>query len=516
MRPIAYNTLQAGRVARVHGKWIGFRNSGGGWDTVDARFVNDGSAFDWSAGPMRFHAPQFATGTAVLEANNRFDIFSRAAITTPAMVFEVTPENVQPVAGRIDENNPSQIWYDDAWGPGLSLRYTVWHGRAPRVTREAVIDPQLCPQGRDLRASWLVRSPRALTLIGGRRPQNPDGSDWTGAPGDTAEIPPTGAAIHYFDGQVDPVRGAGFKPPQIWYWDNIDPITGLGTLVSLPATVTATIVSTDTIRLTKTIPAALVAAARLAGSLLITDDVQTIYPDPNVETTTCDGYVQYMQEDEFLEWDEFLIVSQGNYNNTDGASNGTSIDYLSEPGDSYGYTLNKRAAESYDLSALSGNTVTAAALNRTLLVAATSFPASPAAVLVSPTLDSYTSLSEEEDYVLSDWNNRAELASRTEYSSLSPGAWSLSLNAAGVSYLQGRLGSVAAFGILSSNEFDGTDPEISGHDEVSAALTWYSADASGTSNDPYLEVTYEAAGGGDPGATRRQMLRMINSCDSKG
>ena len=276
----------------MHGKWVGYHD-GGTWQPIEAQFRNDGSAWVFDRGPILFHVPELATGTAVIEANNRYDIFGRQPIASSSMVFEVTPENVRPVTARVDESNSSQVWYDDAWGDGLSLRYTVWYGKAPRVTREAVIDPARCPRDRDLQASWMVRCENALTLIDGARPTNPDGTGWTGSPGDTANIPEGGAAIYAFDGHSpDPVRGSGFLGPRIWYWRDIDPITGVGELVSQPATVTATIVDASTIRLTKFVPQSLIDAAAAEGSLLITDDVQTLYPDPNVETSSVDGWVR--------------------------------------------------------------------------------------------------------------------------------------------------------------------------------------------------------------------------------
>ena len=478
MRQIAYNTkLLANGRARVGGKWSGYLDSGNNWRPIVAAFAHDGSAFDWSAGPMRFYAPQFANGTAVLEANNRFDIFTRSAITTPAMEFEITPEDVSPVAGRIDENNPSQVWYDNAWGPGLSLRYTVWHGRAPRVTREAVIDPQLCPQGRDLQASWLVRSPRALTLINGHRPKNPDGSDWTGSPGDTADIPTTGAAIHYFDGQVDPVRGSGFKPPKIWYWDNIDPATGLGTLVSQPATVTATIVSADTIRLTKTIPAALVLAARAAGSLLITDDVQTIYPDPHAETSSVDGWTQRFVAGQT--WAQ-MVAGAGTHA-VDDASYPLYLDADMDGGTTWRY--NRRTHLVFDTSSLAGETATAAALS----LDASNTVTSVTTRLVQLASSSTTALQ------ISDYENSGSLAQSDEITWAANGRQSHTLNAAGLSYLNSGLGGAVRF---SSRRTEDATGETVGPGYTVGSPTWYSAEQAGTASDPYLEVTYGAAAGG--------------------
>ena len=478
----------------MHGKWVAYHD-GGSWRSIDARFRNDGSAFVSDYGPLRFAVPQFANETATLEINNQWDIWSKSLITSPAMVFEVTPEGVLPnIAGRIDDDQPSQVWYDDAWGPGLSLRYTVWHGRAPRATREAVVDPlrlDASARGRDLQASWLVRSSNALTLINGARPQNPDGSDWAGVAGDTATLPEAGAAIHRFDGQVDPVRGSGFKGPQVWYWK------ADGTLVSQSATVTATIVDADTIRLTKTIPASLVDAASAEGSLLITDDVQTIYPDPHAEVTSCDGfmrrsivYTTYEHYGGATTWGD-LIAAAGTEVSDSGATQklqhaygGISDFYLS------------RLLFGFDMSALSG-TVTAADFNFYQASSGSYWarlsgasPASNTAIAIADHQDCYD-------------NHDTSLADAWQIPLLSAGWERPALNQDGLDYLTGKLGGVGFLSLrFSEDKVGGTKPALIESGGIRMA------DYTGTSFDPYLEVTY-AAGGGDFNSRCSYSLGMV-------
>lgn len=472
MTPVAYNTLGAGLTRRVHGKWVAYYD-GGGWRSIVSSFRDDGSAFVSDYGPMRFAVPQFAHEAATLEINNRWDIWGRSFISSPAMVFEITPENVlSGIVGRIDDDNPSQVWFDDAWGPGLSLRYTVWHGRAPRATRELVIDPARCPRGRDLQASWLVRSPNALTLIDGARPKNPDGSDWTGTPGDRADLPTIGAAIHYFDGQIDPVRGSGFKGPRIWYWRDIDPITGQGTLVSQPAQVTAEIVTPDTIRLTKMVPQLLVDAAAAEGSLLITDDVQTIYPDPQSEVTTWDGHVGARNGD----W-ATVIAANG--------SSSYSASHQLTAGITYdtGTITNHRFITLFDVSALSGQSVESAnwhcvrtgGYNRDVrLTGATT------ASNTGHTTTDYQNTFNDHDTDLTDAFQLDDTP--------------VALNAMGVTHLQSAVdgSGIVKFCCRSNLDFIGSTSGPGGSQNTSV-LT---AENSGTTNDPYLEVTYGAAGGG--------------------
>jgi hypothetical protein len=467
----------------VHGKWVAYHD-GGGWRSIVSSFRGDGSAFVSDYGPMRFAVPQFAHETATLEINNRWDIWSRSFISSPAMVFEITPENVlSGIAGRIDDDNPSQVWFDDAWGPGLSLRYTVWHGRAPRATREIVVDPARCPRGRDLQASWLVRSPNALTLIDGARPRNPDGSDWTGTPGDRADLPVSGASIHYFDGQVDPVRGSGFKGPRIWYWRDIDPVTGQGTLVSQPAQVTAEIVTADTIRLTKLVPQSLVDVAAAEGSLLITDDVQTIYPDPHAEVSSVDGWAQRFVAGQT--WAQ--MVSGAGTNVIDDASYPLYGDSDKDGGSTWRY--HRRTLLVFDSAALAGETATEAVVSMDASVA--TYSATTRLVQLAST--SVTALQ------ISDYENCGSTAQSDSVVWSGTGRQSHTLSAAGLSYLNSGIGGAVRFGVRRTEDATG---ETVGPGFTLGSPTWYSAEQSGTANDPYLEVTYGAAAGGGVSSSR--------------
>jgi hypothetical protein len=491
VRPVAFNTWKSGNRAQVHGKWIGYRNDGGSWDAINAAFRNDGSAFVSDSGPFRFHVPQFANETAVLEINNRWDVFNRSLITSPAMVLEITPEGIGAVAGRIDDSQPSQVWYDDAWGPGLSLRYTVWHGRAPRATREAVIDPARLESrhiGQPLQASWLITCSKAQVWIGSERAKMPDGSLWASAIDNTIQIPTAGAAVHYFDGQLDQQRGSGFKAPQVWYWK------ADGTLVTQSATVTATIVDPDTIRLTKTIPAALVDAAAAEGSLLISDDVQTFYPDPHSETTTWDGHVGARNGD-------WATVIAANGSSTYSASHQTTAGITYDTST----ITNHRFITLFDVSSLSGQSVESAnwhcvrtgGYNRDVrLTGATT------ASNTGHTTTDYQNTFNDHDTDLTDAFQLDDTP--------------VALNITGITHLQTAVdgSGIVKFCCRSNLDYIGSTSGPGGSQNTSV----YTAESA---NDPYLEVTYGAAGGGgggggtDPNARRRRMLRMLCSCDSR-
>jgi len=254
-----YNTVRVSDDRlRMHGKWVNYFDQA--WKTIDLSFRNDGSNFLIDKAPFSILCPSRSNGICYISINNKYDIFDRTGISEPDMVFEVTAENTHNVSGVL--TNDSQVWYHDAFATGVSLRYTAWYGKAPRVTKEVVIDPTVVSQ--QVVVSWLITNPNALTLINGARPLNPDGSAWTGVTGDTSMVT-SPVSIHYFDGDISLKRGSGFKRPVAWYYNN-------GKMVVNDIDVQLTVVNASTIRVTKTIPISVLNAARQAGSLVFADD----------------------------------------------------------------------------------------------------------------------------------------------------------------------------------------------------------------------------------------------------
>lgn len=460
MFPVAYNTLSGNGRSRVHGKWISYRDTNR-WSRIAPEFRNDGSAFVADYAPYRYWCPQFADGTAVLEANNRWDILTRSNITAPAMEFAITPVDVRPnVAGRIDPDRPTQVYYPDAWAAGVSLRYTVWHGRAPRPTHEVMIDPQQITPGQSVTVSFDITSPNAITLVrdidGTKvRPKNPDNSEWTGAVGDTATIPETGAAIHMLDGGLPhPQRGAGIKKPVAWYAGR-EPVQ---------ITVAAAIVASQTIRLTKTVPSWLIDEARAAGELIFADVTHTLYPDPHIESTTFDGIVQRSVAAE--SW-ATMIASAG----TGSADNGSYNLNCQKSGADY--TLNVRHIFLFDASAVAG-TVLTASLNYQVDFLSV---ADKTVRIVEAVTASNTGASQ------SDYENMGDVSFSADTATSGTGWKAVNCNAAGISYLDSAVGGIVKIGLRHAEDKGGetTGPAAGFHRIVSA-------EAAGTANDPYLEL----------------------------
>jgi len=497
-----WNTTQVRRgAAQVRGRWVNALDSSGRWQSFSPSFVETPHGFSWAGGPAEYHIGRNLSDGATLIADNRYDIFDRVPITLPAAEFELQPIGGFNVSGQFEppaalvSNYPhvsfatdqSQVWHPEAGGPGLHVRWTIHSGRAPRMTRELVVDPKACPQ-RDLSLSWDVRSPRVLALV--RDDQGRLTRPWAGSPGDAADVPAGGVSIVSVPDQsvADQLsaelasgatetrvrRGSGIRPPLVWYW------RADGTLVTAPATVRAVIQSDgETVRFTKTIPLSVIQAAVAENSYVVSDDSQTIYPDPQPEVTSCDGWTE-------------RNISRVTYDYYGGAE--TYADLIANPAtrsvDRYtgsrtyhsdvGATsfVFGRTFCGFDLAAIEGE-VTGATLSF-------AHTGSGTVRITGATTVSATSISvadHQNTYNDHDTSLTADTAitgSRTD----------CEFNTAGLAYWTAALGSVASCAVrLSEDKVGGTRPGID--TRVSLKM----AEETGTSSDPYLEVTYSAGSG---------------------
>lgn len=495
----AYNTRRLGPSRqRVHGKWIGYRGESR-WHPIAAAFVETSDGFSWTRGPAQYHVGKHLHDGARVVADNRWDIFSRAQITAPAAEFELQPIGGFNVAGQFDPpaqlaaNYPhvsfaadqSQVWHPEAGGPGLHVRWTIHHGRAPRMTRELVVDPKACPQ-RDLSLSWDVRSPRVLALV-----RNQSGQlvrPWNGSPGDAADVPTTGVSIVSVPDQAaaDQIaaeladgatatglrRGSGIKPPLVWYWKRD------GILVTAPATVRAEIQSDgETVRFTKTVPLSVIESAAAENSYVVSDDSQTIYPDPHAETTSCDGVT-------------YRFIPLADYGTTEPysaliANAGTGAEESSTVLRTALYTSGSttrffRTLIGFDLSTISG-TVTEASLS---LYIYSVFPSTRNCRLTGAAPASNTALAAGDHQPIYDDYDESLSA---DFITPTSGRFGTAYNTAGLDYWTDQLGNVGFTSVRLAGD------KVGGSPQYTDQTYFRSAEYSGTSSDPYLDITYGAA-----------------------
>lgn len=143
----------------------------------------------------------------------------------------------------------------------------------------------------------------------------------------------------------------------------------------------------------------------------------------------------------------------------------------------------------FDLSSLSGATVTAAVLS--VFGTSSNSGAGGAIGLVSGSPASITALA------TTDFGSvgSTEYMTRVNFSAASwPAYNNWTLNASGITYLQGRVGSTAALVLRSSFDIDNSAPGTG----TFSSFAINASEATGTANDPYLTITYTMPVGGPP------------------
>lgn len=510
-----------GRVA-VHGSWQRYRDSGNAWQPIVPVFADEGSAYVWRQGPMEYAVSKSITSGAVVSGNNRWDVFGRQTINAPATEFAASPLNVSPVAVPELSADGSQVLFRGAW-PGLAdLRYTVWRGRAPRVTREAVVSVPAAiavasaRESQRLEATWRVRAPGVLVLVRDettgfyRRPKNADGSDWTGAPGDTATIPGDGAAVVSVPTIGDKLalmqaiqssvsilpaefrRGNGFTGPRAWYYG------ADGKRRIVPIEVAVTVVSTDEVEMTKRLPLSLFQAALAAGATHVyADDTQTVYPDANPETTSCDG-TAYTSGN--LTWAQHYSGGP-TYGAFDDNMSPVDGSYSLESGWAPENTANKwkrrwDALTFFDLTSLTGTVASVDLVMELSQKANWSGTHDPSFALVEYTGSETTGLTTSS--TTSTRTSSTRLCTDLTYAGMSVGSITRSLNATGIAAVQAKVGA-GLFRCATQWARHADNSELThagdGSGMVHLRAQWHGAERTGTATDPRVVITFEVAGG---------------------
>lgn len=477
MQSFNWNTDFSGSTFRVFGKhhnW--FDNSI--WKPISANFSEDSGRFSANNLPFNYSVPFLATGSAFFENSQSWDIFSKSRISESPVVFEFVPEGASPVEGVINPLNPSQIFYKNAYGEGISYRYTVWHGKAPRATWEIVVES---PPSQDVVISRLIKCSDVRTYV-----RNIDGQivrPWTGNSGDTALVQGFGIILRKgtSEDNVSLIRGSGIKAPKAWYYSSD------GTYHETYITVRFDVLSSDTVRATKTIPKSFCDAAFDAGAnSVMADDTFTVYPDYNTEVTSVDGFSQ-----RFSGVSDWATIQSGD--GTYALDSTARIEiYLSTwYGAGQWHTLN-RGHLLFDTSILSGKTVSSATLAMTPTGGRSNTLNSTWGIsLCSSNPASNTAI------VASDHQNVGSTRfSDTDVAHANPmtGLKTWLLNSSGLSAID--VDGISKFALRHNKDLENVE-NFSGTGRTDYVY-FYSADQSGTSSDPYLEIEASEASEEEP------------------
>lgn len=229
-------------------------------------------------------------------------------------------------------------------------------------------------------------------------------------------------------------------------------------------------------------------ANRYAPALNLGCDSFTARPNGHPETTTCDGWLEALENPYSGIWDWSWSSARGqdgtDYNDYYGEGYHSLAESDFDSGSGWGRL--RRAQYGFDCSTLSGVTCTAGSL--TLSVISTSYTCSTA-----PTFALYnTSSTATTELAASDFQKAGTTAYSSSYSIGSVGA--MTLNSAGLTYLASA-GSGARFCLRSAN-FDAGGTEPSGGAFPGWNLYAYFAEDTTLDHRPRLQVTYTPASSG--------------------
>ena len=206
----------------------------------------------------------------------------------------------------------------------------------------------------------------------------------------------------------------------------------------------------------------------------------TVYPDPDVETTTVDGYV-YRQTSE--NW-ATIIAGAGTHVN-DSFATGNFAAISSDAGSNLWFRL-FRSVFLFDTSALlAGATVSAAVMSVYVNARSDALAISPTTDVYASTPASNTSLAAA-DY--GQIGSTSQTGAATAYANITNNAYNdFTFNATGIGNVN-KTG-ISKFGIRNAN-YDVAASAPTWSSELTSAVGGMFADSAGTANDPKLVITY--------------------------
>lgn len=216
----------------------------------------------------------------------------------------------------------------------------------------------------------------------------------------------------------------------------------------------------------------------------------TFYPDSGTGGTTIDGQLNHSQGGATgVSW---ATLRNGAGTAATATATTTVVSYLRARATSGNYDLMIRSAFGFDTSAIPDTDAISSATLSFYGTAAGSTQDLTANV-VSKTLASNSNLSSS-DYAIANYGSTKFSTGKLFSTWNTSGFNDFVLNASGIAHIN-KTG-VTNFGTLSEEEIDNTAPTPTGGGSViTSSITCYTADQSGTSQDPTLVVEHASAGG---------------------
>ena len=131
-----------GQIAReFRVKWIHYFDNNNTWQEIDSKFVDLGTHFEITKAPFIARVPKTSAGIAEFVSNNRWDVFEKRIIPDGPFTQTIKALNVADVPGQIEMGdlgfgNTQYVVYPGAYPTiNADLIYWVHHGRAPRLRK---------------------------------------------------------------------------------------------------------------------------------------------------------------------------------------------------------------------------------------------------------------------------------------------------------------------------------------------------------------------------------------------
>lgn len=317
--------------------WRNFRKNGMSWTAINTDISPD---FSVSSFPASIEFAKKAKGWSEVLFDSSFSVKrhieepnTEAFNSEPEFSMSLKVETDRNVSGRIDEDNPNSIIYENAWD-GANLRMGLWRGATTRIEKVVEVLQEPIGVSEFIEYSFLLRSK------GGKFSRK-------GGLGKRVKLDALGDILERKEERLfmslgdSELRGTILNSPVCWWYDSE------GEIVKKPIKIIfQPLGNNETIRCTKYIPRAYIREALEAGSYLRTD--ATFTPDADPETASMDFWTQRSVANQ-----TWSGLSTGNGN---GASASNTSGYIRMRSDTTTnrYNLLNRANFFFDTSSLSG------------------------------------------------------------------------------------------------------------------------------------------------------------------
>lgn len=434
---------------RVGVKWRNFLGVSGAWEKIDLSFRQAGGLFSISQAPYALDVPTLANDWTVFQSTVRYNIWTKQRMhDAPCGVMKRYPTAL-PVAGIITAEG---VLFPLAF-PGLNAdRLVQCHEQA---VRDLVVFRSQPPGNGPVEVPIEIDFGALPILESTGRGQPARESDFR-------NDKDVGQGLSFSGGDV---RGVRIKAPRVW--DS----AGLSTPITLRGRVSGT----------RFLGAKMIPRRFFDGATypVYADTTSTFYPDPHPETTTVDGLVSMNAPAS-----TWASLRGGGGTAGDATTEVATWLYLTANSSTDLWDTIQRGIALFDTSSLPDSASISAA-NLGLRVHSQSDAFGQTLELVASTPASNT------DLVASDYVElgTTRYATGISVGSLSTSAYNvLSLNATGRAAITTT--GISKFGMRLSGDLDDAPPSWVA--DAATVVNVISAESSGTTNDPYLEVTYES------------------------